>query len=286
MKSYGKNDGLMVHSPALKLFNYLMLLFAIFAIFAPMLILFIISFKSDKEYIYSQFYHLPESFTNLFNYSQVFVRADMFQAFFNTMKLCVSSTIIGVIMATMTSYVLSRFKFRFRNLIMALFVIATVIPNVTTLVATYSLIKSLGMMNKLGAGILLYSVLGVLEIYIFLEFINKIPVELDESAMIDGASYFRIYRSIVMPQLTPAIITVVILRVLNVYNDFIIPYIYMPRQNLRTISLALMRFSQDKVSQWNLMAAGIIVVMLPTIILYMFAQKYIIAGVTEGAVKS
>jgi raffinose/stachyose/melibiose transport system permease protein len=286
MKYNNGNGGLMVQNSFLKIFNYFLLTLAIFAIFAPMLILFVISFKTDKEYIYSQFYQLPESFTNLFNYRQVFVRANMFQAFYNTLRLCISSTIIGVIMASMTSYVLSRFKFRFKNLILALFVIATVIPNVTTLVATYSLIKSLGLMNKIGAGILLYSVLGVLEIYIFLEFINKIPVELDESAMIDGASYFRIYRSIIIPQLTPAIITVVILRVLNVYNDFIIPYIYMPRQDLKTISLALMRFSQDKVSQWNLMAAGIIVVMLPTVILYMFAQKYIIAGVTEGAVKS
>jgi multiple sugar transport system permease protein len=185
----------------------------------------------------------------------------------------------------MAAYALSRFSFRGRGLILGGYALATAIPFVTTQVATFSIIQALNLVNTLWAAIVLYSSISVIELFLFIQFIEKIPVELDESAMLDGASYLKIYWSIILPHLKPAITTVVILKGLSIYNDFLVPYLYMNRPELRTISTALLRFTYDVSTQYNLVGAGVIMVMLPTILLYLFLQRYIIAGVIEGSVK-
>jgi multiple sugar transport system permease protein len=139
--------------------------------------------------------------------------------------------------------------------------------------------------NTIYAGMVLYVATDVLQIYVFLQFVRRIPYEIDESALLDGSSFFRIYWSIILPQMKPAIATVAIIKMLGVYNDMFTPYLYMPKSTLRTVTTAIMMFSYDRNSQWNVMAAGILAVMIPTLILYLFAQRSIIAGITEGAVK-
>ena len=277
--------GIPIYSPVLKVFNYILLWITVLAILTPIVILFNISFKTNKEYTFSPFYQLPESFANLGNYIDVFIRGNMLVGFKNTSILCVTGVAICLILGTMAAYALSRFKFRGRGLILGAYAFATTIPFVTTQVATFSIIQALHLVNTIFAAIVLYSGVGVIELYLFMEFIEKIPVELDESAMLDGASYLTIYRSVILPQIKPAIITVVILKTLNIYNDFMVPYLYMNRPSLRTVSTALYRFTYDVNTQYNLVAAGVIMVMLPTLLIYLFLQKYIIAGALGGAVK-
>lgn len=277
--------GIPIYSPVLKAFNYILLWITVLAILTPIVILFNISFKTNKEYTFSPFYQLPESFANLGNYIDVFIRGNMLVGFKNTSILCVTGVAICLILGTMAAYALSRFKFRGRGLILGAYAFATTIPFVTTQVATFSIIQALHLVNTIFAAIVLYSGVGVIELYLFMEFIEKIPVELDESAMLDGASYLTIYRSVILPQIKPAIITVVILKTLNIYNDFMVPYLYMNRPSLRTVSTALYRFTYDVNTQYNLVAAGVIMVMLPTLLIYLFLQKYIIAGALGGAVK-
>lgn len=203
----------------------------------------------------------------------------------NTFILCLAGVIICLTLGTMAAFALSRFKFKGRGLILGGYAVATTIPFVTTQVATFSIIQALGLVNTLYAAIVLYSAVNVIELYLFIQFIEKVPVELDESAMLDGASYFKIYRSIVLPQLKPAVITVVILKTLYIYNDFLVPYLYMNRPELRTVSTALYRFTYDINTQYNLVGAGVIMVMLPTVLLYVFLQRYIIAGALGGSIK-
>lgn len=277
--------GIPIYSPVLKTFNYILLCLTVLVILTPIFILFNISFKTNQEYTFSPFYQLPKSFANLDNYIEVFRRGNMLVGFKNTLILCVAGVTICLILGTMTAYALSRFKFRGRGLILGAYAFATTIPFVTTQVATFSIIQALHLVNTLFAAIVLYSGVGVIELYLFMEFIDKIPVELDESAMLDGASYITIYRSVILPQIKPAVITVVILKTLNIYNDFLVPYLYMNRPSLRTVSTALYRFTYDVNTQYNLVAAGVIMVMLPTLVLYVFLQRYIIAGALGGAIK-
>lgn len=273
-----------IQSPIGKAVNYLLLAILTLAVLGPIFIVFNGSFKGNEEYMYSGIFELPKKFT-LINYQQVIEKGKMFLAFKNTIILIVISVFLSVMLGSMVAYVLGRFNFKYKKLILLLFLIPTFIPSITTQVATFSIIKGLGLFNTRLAAILIYAGADITQIYIFLQFMDNIPYSLDESATIEGASYFKIYRSIILPQLKPAMATVIILKVIGIYNDMLTPYLYMPKSSLKTVSTALMSFSSDQNSQWNIMGAGIIAVMIPTLVLYLFLQKFIFAGITDGAVK-
>ncbi|HEY5560343.1 MAG TPA: carbohydrate ABC transporter permease [Clostridiaceae bacterium] len=278
-------DVMGVNNPFLRAFNYVLLILGVLIVFTPIYIIFIIAFKSNKEYMFSGNFQLPKSFLYLDNFVNVIVKGKLLLGFQNTMFLVVVSVTLSIILGTMVSYAIGRFEFRFKKTIITAFLLSTVIPSVTTQVATFSVIKGLHLYNTLAGPILLYIGADIIQIYIFLQFISKIPYELDESAMVDGASYFKIYTSIILPQMRPAIVTMAILKGLNIYNDMITPVLYMPKSSLRTVTTAIIAFSADQNSQWNVMAAGIFAVLVPTLILYIFAQKFIIAGLSDGSVK-
>ena len=126
---------------------------------------------------------------------------------------------------------------------------------------------------------------NLMQLYIYRQFISGISVSLDESAMLDGCGYFRIFAQIIFPLLTPATATLVIIKTVSIVNDMYIPYLYMPKNQNKTLTTFLMRYAGAQQNSWPLLAAGIIVVALPTVLLYVFFQKYIIEGITAGAVK-
>jgi raffinose/stachyose/melibiose transport system permease protein len=269
----------------IKALNFLLLVAIILIIFVPLYIVFTMSFKTDNEYITKSIFSLPSNFFNFKNYFTVFEQSKLIIGFKNVALLCLVSVTGSVIMGLMVSYVLTRFEFRFKKIISFLFLLSAIIPSLTVQVALFHVIKSLHIFNTIYSCMLLYMATDIVQIYIFIQFINKIPYELDESAIIDGASYFRTFRSIIIPQMKPAIATVVILKVLEIYNDMYRPYLYMPKTDLRTVTTCILTFSYDRFSSWTLMSAGIVAVMLPTIIMYLFFQRYIISGVTDGSVK-
>lgn len=278
--------GLVVQNKPLRVVNYILLIIFFIMVIVPIIIVFLTSFKTNKEYMYSSIWDLPKNFFNFENYKIYIKNGRYINGMKNVIIMIVVALVSSVIMGTMVSYVMTRFNFRLKKLILGLYIFAAVIPATTTAVATFTIIKGLHLYNTLGAGCLLYSATGVLDIYLFMQFMSNIPIELDESAMLDGASYFRTYRSIILPLMTPAIGTVSILKVVWIYNDFFIPITYMPKLDLATVSTGLRSFSTDRISQWNVMAAGIMAVMIPTLIIFLITQKYIIAGAVEGSVKS
>ena len=285
-KDYNSQDKhLAIRNPLLNIINVILLAMILLIIFVPLFIVVSMSFKTKIEYATGSLFRLPHNFLNFQNFIGVFQKAKLLTGFKNVLYLCLVSVTGSVIMGLMVSYVLTRFKFGLKKFILPLFLIAATIPGLTIQVALFQIIKSMHLFNTIFAGMILYLGTDIIQIYIFMQFISKIPYELDESAMLDGCSYFRIFRSIIIPQMKPAIATVVILKVLGIYNDIYIPYLYMPKSDLRTVSTAILNLSQNKYFDWTLMCAGILTVMLPTLILYLFFQKYIISGITDGAVK-
>jgi multiple sugar transport system permease protein len=262
---------------------YLLMAIGILMVFAPLLIVVNVSLKTNEEYMMSGVMSFPEHITNVNNYVRAFVEGNFITGFMNTVVLVVISVPVTIIIASLVAYTLSRFKFKLRWLVYLAFLIPTFIPGMTVTIATFQVIKALGIYNTLMAGILLYIGTDIMQIYIFLQFINNVPVSLDESAMLDGAGRVKIYTSIILPQLKPAIATTIILKLLGIYNDFFTPYMYMPK--VRTVATSLYAFSGDKLAEWPLMSAAIVLVAVPTIIIYVFLQRHIISGVTDGAVK-
>ncbi len=272
-----------INSKAGRFCIYLLMAVGILMVFAPLLIVLNVSLKTNEEYMMTGVMSLPEHITDVSNYVRAFIEGNFITGFINTAILVVISVPVTIIIASLVAYTLSRFNFRLRSLVYLAFLIPTFIPGMTVTIATFQVIKALGIYNTLMAGILLYIGTDIMQIYIFLQFINNVPVSLDESAMLDGAGRFKIYTSIILPQLKPAIATTIILKLLGIYNDFFTPYMYMPK--VRTVATSLYAFSGDKLAEWPLMSAAIVLVAIPTIIIYIFMQRHIISGVTDGAVK-
>jgi len=272
-------------SKSIKSFYYLTLLIGAFVVLFPPYTIFITSLKTKQEFLQSRF-ALPEHWFNLDNYIYIFQKTKIIStALPNTLYIILLSVGGNIILGTMVAYALGRFEFRLKKFIIGAYLLASVIPLVTTQVATYKLMNTLGLINNIHAPILLNLGADVISIIIYLQFSRNISYTLDESAMIEGASLFQIYWNLFFPLLLPATVTVVILRTIYIYNDFYIPFLYMTKSSLQVVSTSIFQFVGPNAASWNYISAMIIVIFIPAIILFLFLQKFIYAGVTSGSVK-
>jgi multiple sugar transport system permease protein len=185
----------------------------------------------------------------------------------------------------MAAYAIERFAFRGKRLVLFAFLLATLVPSVTTQVATFQVISTLGLFNTRWAAIALFTGTDIVSIYIFLQFLRSIPRELDEAALLDGASYLTIYRRIILPLLKPAVATVVILKTVAIYNEFYLPFLYMPSRDLGVVSTSLFRFKGPYGTQWEVISAGVVIAIVPTLVLFLSLQRFIYNGFMSGATK-
>lgn len=265
--------------------KYVSLIGASVVMLLPLVAVLMTSLKTAKEANNGTALSPPSNWLNFHNYAVAFKDGKMLHAFYNTGFILVFSIVSTVLIGSMTAYAIGRFQFRFRRLVLALFLVATLVPSVTTQVATFQVVNFFGLFDTRWAPILLYSGTDIISIYIFLQFIRAIPVSLDESARIDGANSFTIYWKIILPLLKPAIATVVIIKGIFIYNDFYVPFLYMPSNNLGTISTSLFRFKGPFGAHWEDICAGAILVIIPSLVVFLALQRFIYNGLTSGAVK-
>lgn len=267
-------------------FHYGALIFASILVIAPLLVVFMSSFKTPLEMLRGAKTDLPADWTNLANYADFVARQPIGLAFWNTIFVMVVSLAIIILVGTMAAYVIDRFCFPGRRLILLTYVIVMAVPAITTQVSLYQVMLGLGLVNSKWALIVLYSGADIVSLYIFITFLGSISREVDESARIEGASYFQIYWKIILPLMTPAIATVVILRTIAIYNDFIMPYLYTPRIEQSTVSMLLYKASDMMSSATEaILMAGIVIVIAPTLVIFMVLQRQIVSGMMRGAVK-
>lgn len=265
--------------------KYLSLVIAAAVILLPLLVVFTTSLKTERESANGGPLDPPHDWLNLHNYGFAFTQGHMLTAFVNTTVILVVSVAGTVLIGSMTAYALDRFRFRLRRLVIALFLFAALVPGVTTQVATFQVVNSFGIFNTRWAPIALYTGTDIVSIIIFVQFMRVIPVSLDEAARIDGASSLRIYRSVILPLLKPAIATVVIVKGVVIYNDFYVPFLYMPSSDLAVISTSLFRFKGPYGAHWEVICAGAVLVILPTLLVFLLLQRFIYNGFTMGATK-
>ena len=265
--------------------KYLTLVLGAFIALIPLVVVFLASLKTADEYKTTNVFAAPQNWGNFDNYVTAFTRGNMLQGFINTSIILVISVTATIIIGSMAAYVLDRFEFRFKKLIVFLFLLATLVPGVTTQVATFQVVNFMGLFNTRWAAILLFMGTDIISIYIFIQFLKGISKELDEAALIDGASYFTIYWRIILPLLKPAIATVIIIKGVAIYNEFYIPFLYMPKKSLGVVSTALFKFKGPYGTQWEIISAGIVIAIIPTLIIFLLLQKYIYNGLTQGSVK-
>lgn len=266
--------------------KYFSLVFFSIVTILPIVSCVITAFKSDAEYASTNVMTLPQNWLDFDNFVSAFQRANMGRAFLNSGIILVCVLIGAILIGTQLAYVLNRFQFPGNGLIRNLFLFATLLPGIAMQVSVYSIMNTLGFINHLYGYIIMMMGTDIISIYIFIQFMENIPKSLDESAIIDGASYFTIYRKIMLPLLKPAIVTSMILKGVGTYNEYYCANLYLQdKTRLCTVATSLYTFTGPLGSKYNLICAGVIISLLPALLVFIICQKQIYSGITAGAVK-
>lgn len=248
----------------------------------PFYLMTVNSFKTPRG-IFTDVIGLPTEAT-FENYKNAFIELDFFNSLFNSVLITVVSILVIIFCSSMAAYVLARTKSKMSTVILMIFVAAMLIPFQSVMIPVVSLFGNAGMLNKFGLIFMYLGFGGSLSIFLFHGAMGGIPVSLDEAALIDGASKFQIFSKIIFPLLMPISVTSGILNVIWIWNDYLLPSLILGKDE-ETIPLKMFYFFGQYTKQWHLALAGLTIAIIPVIIFYFFAQKYIIEGVAEGAVK-
>lgn len=256
----------------------------------PFYLMLINSFKSRRE-IFDNTTGLPSKW-NFSNYTDAIERMNMSSAFINSLIITALSIILIVLFSSMAAWTLARTKTKTSKVIFYLFVAAIIVPFQAVMLP---LVKWIGMMhidainfNMLGTHYgLIFMYIGFgssMSIFLYHGFINNIPLEVEEAAIIDGCNKWQLYYKIVFPLLKPITVTVMVLNGIWIWNDFLLPFLTI-NGKINTIPLAMNNFFGAFSKQWELAMAALILAVIPIIIFYFFVQKYIIKGIVQGSIK-
>jgi raffinose/stachyose/melibiose transport system permease protein len=226
---------------------------------------------------------LPDAL-HLENFSTVISAGKLAASFFNSMLYASCSTIIGTLFAAMAAFVLSRDRSRFNRFLYFFMILGIAIP------ANYFTLTKVMQITDLintKAGIILLYAAGQIPFGVFLiyGFLDTVPRELDEAAIMDGCAPLQLFFQIIVPMLTPVLVTAAVLSFLGAWSNFIMPLYYLNNSAHWPMTLSVYNFFGQYQANWNLVSADILLTVLPVILVYLFAQRYILSGITAGAVK-
>ena len=264
--------------------KYAVLVFACLIVIVPLVVVLLGSLKTHDDFLSSGAFDLPKVI-ELTNFQTAFIQGDVMRGLINTAIILVFSCVGTIITGTMTAFVVQRFSMAFTKMVKAVFLVAALLPNISMQVTVFQIVHMLGLYDTLAAPIILYIGTDIVSIYIFIQFLENISVSLDESAILDGCSYPRVYWSIILPMLRPAIATVLVIKFVSIYNDFYTANLYMPSDGLEVVSTALYRFIGPYGSKWEIIFAGVIICIIPTLIIFLSMQKFIYSNLVSGSVK-
>lgn len=220
------------------------------------------------------------------NYEQVFEQIPFVRFYLNTIGVTLLAMIGQVAAASLVAFGFARLRFPGRDMLFLVLLATIMIPYQVTLIPTFVLFRLLGWLDTYMPLILPYW-LGGGAFYVFLlrQFYMRLPLELDDAARIDGASTFGIYRQIILPQAKPALGVMAVFTFLGHWNDFFNPLIYLNTTEKYTLALGITLFRGYQVTQWHLLMAASVMMTLPCILLYAFAQRYFIQGIVFTGLK-
>jgi raffinose/stachyose/melibiose transport system permease protein len=242
------------------------------------------SFKTNQEFILSAV-ALPSGF-RWENYVHAWNTANIGTYFFNSVFVSVVSIFFTVVLGALAAFVLAKFNFRAKALIMALFVIGMLIPLQTVLVPLFSLMRNFRLLNTPWSLIIVYTAFGLpLTIFLMESFISSFPDSILEAAVIDGARIPVIFWSVVMPMTRPVVATVAILNFLNNWKEFSFALVFINSDSKKTLPLGLYNFLGAYTTDYAGLMAALTIATIPILTIYLVLQEQIIKGMTAGAVK-
>lgn len=274
----------MIHQNRTKTYGYIFLGFVLSLIwFYPFYLVIANSFKTKSE-IFVNTLRLPADPT-IANYVDAFVALDFVKSFLNSLIITVLSILLICIFTSMAAYALSRQKGKASSFIYFLFAICMLIPFQSIMIPLISIFGNFDMLNRGGLIIMYIGLASSLSIILYFGALRSIPVSLDEAAIIDGCNRFQVFRYIILPMLKPTTVTVIVLNAIWFWNDYLLPSLVINKDGMYTIPLKMFYFFGEYSKQWHLALAALMIAIIPIVVVYMFLQKYIIKGISDGAVK-
>ena len=251
----------------------------------PVFVIINYSFKTKKELYMESPLSLPNSF-NFDNYIKAFNKLDMVTTFSNTLLYTAVSVLILAVLCGTTAWAIARCKRKFFKFCYIYFIIGILIPYQALFLQVYIIGHKLNLINTRYGIIFMYVATGIsFGVFLMTSFMSTVPIELEESARIDGCSVFMTYFKIVMPLLKPAMATLIIMQAFQIWNDYLLASLYVSDKKLKTLTVAIQSLFSAQTSDYLTAIAAIVISVLPIAILFISLQKYFIKGMTVGAVK-
>lgn len=218
------------------------------------------------------------------NFFTVIDRGKLAQSFVNSMLYATSATLVSTLLAAMAAYVLARNRTRLNRFVYFFIVMGIAMPlNFFTLTKVMQITH---LINTQFGIIILYAATQIpFNVFLIYGFIDAIPRELDEAAIIDGCGPFRLFFSVIFPLLTPVIVTAGLLNFVGIWNEFLLPLYYLNNSSFWPMTLAVYNFFGQYQQDWNLVSADIVLTVAPVLVIYLLGQRFILSGLTSGAVK-
>lgn len=267
----------------MKLLGIALLVVVVLFISVPVVYVFVSSLKTTAEI--NRVVLIPEQLYWI-NYGNVFKNKLVLQGMWNSVFITAASMAVAVAVSSLAGYAIGRRTEKLFRLLYLLFLSAMMIPVGSSLVSLYTIIKSIGLTNSAFGLILIYSAQAIpLGILLYSGFVKTIPRELDEAATIDGCGYYRRFGSVLFPLMKPVSITFVVISSINVWNDFLMPLLFITSEGKRTLPLAVYSFTSSHAADLGGIFAMLTIAVVPPIIFFAFMRNYFFEGLTAGAVK-
>ena len=265
-------------------FRRFLVLFVLAVYVVPILWMYVSAMRTDPDFL-ARPVGIPTSL-NPGNFVRAYQMADMTHHFGISIVVTAATTAIVVLFASLAAYSFSRLRYRGKNVLFGIFFLGLILPVQSYLVGLFVLFRSLGLLNTMMAMILPNAGMGLaIAIVIMKYYFDALPSTLEESAYMDGASTFLVYRRIVMPISAAIVITVSIFTTITAWNEFLIPFVMIQNQRIRPLTTSLFVFATRFSAQYTLLFAALSIVVTPMFIIYFVFQKQVQAGITAGALK-
>jgi multiple sugar transport system permease protein len=268
-----------------KIVLYIFVLFFITTVLLPFFWIVLTSFKTEAE-TFSQPIKIFPSNLNFDNYKTIWQNRSFGRYFLNTILIALFSTLFSIIFASLAGYGFSRFRFTGRSLFQKIILLTQMFPEALLIVPYFSILTKIHLVNSYPALIFAYVSFALpFSTWMLMGFFNSVPQELDESAMVDGCGRWKAFFTIIVPLSAPAIAATAIFSFLLAWNNFLFALVLATSEKMFTLTVGLSTLIGEYSIAWNEIAAATVLASIIVIILYSFLEKYLVAGLTAGAVK-
>lgn len=250
---------------------------------SPMIYMVLNSFKPYSQMLKDP-WGLPDTLF-LDNYIKAFTQMKFFQSLYNSAVITIVSVFLIVVLGGLAAYPITRFDNRLTRFLSVYFLIGYMVPTQVLIVQIFSVMKKMHLINTKTGLILVYAAGVSFAVFMYQGFIRSMPVDMEESALIDGARPWQMFWKVVFPLLKPASATLIIFQTMWIWNDFVLSSLFLSSRKNLTLLLELHQCIGEYSLDWSVMLAIMCIVMFPMLVFYLLMQKQIIAGMTAGAVK-